>query len=160
MFGGSVPFVTPGDLDSSEIVKRTVTEMGAAEAEIVRSGATFVCCIGATIGKMSKARERSAFNQQINAIEWGQTVDDDYGLSTLRFFKSKIAQWGASTTLPILKKSTFEKILIPVPSLPLQQDYARRVAAVEQLRSAQRASLAKLDELFASLQHRAFRGEL
>ena len=51
-------------------------------------------------------------------------------------------------------------LAIPTPPLPLQQEFARRVAAVEQLRSAQRASLARMDELFASLQHRAFRGEL
>ncbi len=38
--------------------------------------------------------------------------------------------------------------------------YARRVTAVEALKTAQRASLAELDALFATLQHRAFRGEL
>ena len=35
-----------------------------------------------------------------------------------------------------------------------------RVGAVEKLQSAQRASLAELDALFASLQQRAFRGEV
>lgn len=38
--------------------------------------------------------------------------------------------------------------------------YARHVAAVEKLKAAHRASLSKLDALFAALQHRAFRGEL
>jgi type I restriction enzyme S subunit len=47
-----------------------------------------------------------------------------------------------------------------LPPLPLQQEYARRVQAVEHLRATQRKSLATLDELFASLQHRAFAGEL
>ena len=49
---------------------------------------------------------------------------------------------------------------IPVPPIDAQREFARRVAAVEQLRSSQRKSLATLDELFTSLQHRAFRGEL
>jgi type I restriction enzyme S subunit len=49
---------------------------------------------------------------------------------------------------------------IPIPPLPLQHDFARRVAAVEKLKIAHRASLAELDALFAALQHRAFRGEL
>jgi type I restriction enzyme S subunit len=31
---------------------------------------------------------------------------------------------------------------------------------VEKLKTAQRASLAEMDALFAALQHRAFRGEL
>jgi type I restriction enzyme S subunit len=49
---------------------------------------------------------------------------------------------------------------LPVPPFPLQCEFARRVRAVEKLKTAQRASLAELDALFASLQHRAFRGEL
>ena len=44
--------------------------------------------------------------------------------------------------------------------LIFQREFARRVAAVEKLKAAHRASLAELDALFASLQHRAFRGEL
>jgi len=49
---------------------------------------------------------------------------------------------------------------IPVPPIELQREFARRVSAVEKLKAAQRASLAELDALFASLQYRAFRGEL
>jgi len=49
---------------------------------------------------------------------------------------------------------------IPIPPLPLQREFAAQVPAVERLKASQRASLAKLDALFASLQHRAFRGEL
>jgi type I restriction enzyme S subunit len=51
-------------------------------------------------------------------------------------------------------------IAVPVPPVTLQRDFARRVAAVEKLKTAHRASLADMDALFASLQHRAFRGEL
>ena len=47
-----------------------------------------------------------------------------------------------------------------LPPLQLQREFARRVGAVEKLKTAQRASLAELDGLFATLQHRAFRGEL
>jgi type I restriction enzyme, S subunit len=47
-----------------------------------------------------------------------------------------------------------------VPPLPLQHEFADRVAASEKLKTAHRMSLAELDALFASLQHRAFRGEL
>lgn len=47
-----------------------------------------------------------------------------------------------------------------LPPIPLQREFARRVTAVEALKTAQRASLAELDALFATLQHRAFRGEL
>lgn len=49
---------------------------------------------------------------------------------------------------------------IAVPPVSLQLDFARRVAAVERLKVAQRASLDETDALFAALQHRAFQGEL
>lgn len=51
-------------------------------------------------------------------------------------------------------------LAVPVPPIALQREFARRVTAVEALKTAQRASLAELDALFATLQHRAFRGEL
>ena len=47
-----------------------------------------------------------------------------------------------------------------IPPIPLQRGSARRVTVVEALKTAQRTSLAELDALFATLQHRAFQGEL
>jgi type I restriction enzyme S subunit len=59
-----------------------------------------------------------------------------------------------------INATEIQAMRIPRPPLPLQREFARRVRAVEKLKTAQRASLAELDALFATLQHRAFRGEL
>lgn len=59
-----------------------------------------------------------------------------------------------------LNLTMVREIRVPLPPLALQHEFARRVAAVEKLKAAHRASLAQFDALFASLQHRAFRGEL
>jgi len=160
MFDGLVPFVTPGDLGHNQPAKRTVTELGASEAETVRAGAALVCCIGATIGKMAKASEFCAFNQQINAVEWSAAIDDDFGIHALGFFKTHIATQGASTTLPILKKSSFEKISIPIPPFTMQKVFADRIGAIANLKENLRSSLSEMDDLFSSLQHRAFSGAL
>ncbi len=53
-----------------------------------------------------------------------------------------------------------EKYPAYLPPISAQREFARRVTAVEALKTAQRAALAELDALFATLQHRAFRGEL
>ena len=160
MFEGLIPFLTPGDLESNLPVKRTVTEAGAAHAVTVRAGATLVCCIGSTIGKTDIAKQKSAFNQQLNAVDWDALIDDRYGLMALRSLKAIIVSRGASTTMPILKKSSFEQLSICVPPLPLQQTFATRIQAIEALKATHRAALAQLDALFASLQQRAFAGEL
>lgn len=56
--------------------------------------------------------------------------------------------------------SKLKAIEVVVPPLNCQGEYARRVAAVERLKEHHRAQLTELDTLFASLQHRAFKGEL
>ena len=161
MFGGEIPFVTPSDLKETWVeASRTVTSVGAAKSRIASKGATLVCCIGATVGKMGKVSEASAFNQQINAVSWGGCIADLFGLEMMRFFKPKLAHDAASTTLPILKKSRFEKILLPVPPLDEQERFVAIVESVERQKASQRAHFAELDGLFASLQSRAFRGDL
>lgn len=160
MFDGPIPFVTPGDLSSGVPVVRTVTQQGAAASRLVRSGSTLVCCIGATIGKVGVTTEPSAFNQQINAVEWGDSIDDAYGLAAMRNLKPVIVARGASTTLPLLPKRQFVKLQIPVPPLAVQKSFASRIAQTHIQRAAVTRALAVADELFASLQTRAFRGEL
>ncbi len=49
---------------------------------------------------------------------------------------------------------------IPLPPLDLQQTFAIRIQSVEALKAIHHGALQELDRLFASLQHRAFQGEL
>ena len=96
MFDGPVPFITPGDLGSGKEPKRSLTESGSLRSRSVKRGSALVCCIGATIGKMDIARQDSAFNQQINAVEWGDSIIGEYGIEALRFFSRNIATAGTS----------------------------------------------------------------
>lgn len=161
MFDGSVPFVTPGDLGGVLVTsKRTLTSAGAARSRIATPGSTLVCCIGATIGKMGMATQDSAFNQQINAVSWGDKVVPLYGFRLMRFFAKEIATRGASTTLPILKKSAFERIEVPIASFELQQHFALVAERIARQEQALLQSAKQQNALFTSLQHRAFSGTL
>ena len=53
-----------------------------------------------------------------------------------------------------------KKLKIPVPPLILQKEFAERVKAIEKLKASHQRSLEEMDALFASLQSRAFKGEL
>jgi type I restriction enzyme S subunit len=69
----------------------------------------------------------------------------------------------ASGTSGSMKNISQQKVLsIPcgLPPLELQDQFAERVSAITSLKEAHRTHLAHLDELFASLQQRAFRGDL
>ena len=59
-----------------------------------------------------------------------------------------------------LNMGIIKALPIPVAPLDLQRRFAAIVHSVEQQKTRQRAHLAELDTLFASLQSRAFRGDL
>ncbi|MFY2787393.1 restriction endonuclease subunit S [Rhodococcus sp. MALMAid1271] len=160
MFDGPIPFVTPGDLNSRREVARTVSSAGAQASRVVRKGATLVCCIGATIGKVDQARSACAFNQQINAVEWFDEIDDAYGLESMRKLKPVIVAAGASTTMPLLPKSRFGKLSIAVAPVSLQKLFALRTAHLTAQRAVVQHALDLDDQLFSSIQARAFQGEL
>lgn len=67
---------------------------------------------------------------------------------------------GSAGSMPNISKAKLNTALIEIPPLPLQQEFARRLFAIEKLKAEYKVSLTELDELFASLQYRAFRGEL
>jgi type I restriction enzyme S subunit len=67
---------------------------------------------------------------------------------------------GTSGSMKNISQEKLFGIHTILPPISLQREFARRVTAVEALKTAQRASLAELDAIFATLQHRAFRGEL
>lgn len=56
--------------------------------------------------------------------------------------------------------SEFSALKLPLPPLPLQKEFAARVSEIRGMKSAQSASRRRLDDLFQSMLHRAFEGEL
>jgi type I restriction enzyme S subunit len=74
--------------------------------------------------------------------------------------QAQIQRMQYGQTKPGLNFEQIQRFQILIPPIVLQQEFALRLAAVEKLRAAHRASLAQLDALFASIQHRAFSGEL
>jgi type I restriction enzyme S subunit len=76
------------------------------------------------------------------------------GLSALRArSKTSAGQFNINT-------EGLGSIPIPVPPLPLQKEFAQRVTEIRELEAGQAASRHRLEELFQSLLHRAFNGNL
>ncbi len=62
--------------------------------------------------------------------------------------------------VPNLHLKEIRSTRVPKPPLALQEVFTKRMETVERQKASYRLSLSELDALFASLQHRAFRGEL
>lgn len=59
-----------------------------------------------------------------------------------------------------LNMGIIRQLPLRLPPLFLQEEYGRRISALQSVEVTDRQSASALDDLFASLQHRAFRGEL
>ena len=80
----------------------------------------------------------------------------------LRFHPAVLKQLGATrgAVMPGLNMGLIKRASIPVPPIEMQEMFARQKKHAEQSMEKSTAHLDSLDDLFASLQQRAFRGEL
>ena len=76
------------------------------------------------------------------------------------FFTFDLVDITSGSTVPQLNKRDLSPLPIQIPPIPLQRRFAAIVESVEQQKATQRTHLAELDTLFASLQSRAFQGDL
>ena len=77
------------------------------------------------------------------------------------FFKDKLKKtFGVGGAQQFLSLSNIKSILVLVPPITLQNQFAERVAMIEAQKQQAQLALAKSEELFQSLLQRAFKGEL
>ena len=69
-------------------------------------------------------------------------------------------QHNKTVTIPSLTKATLLKINLPIPPIELQNQFAERVAVIEEQKFIAQKSLLKSKGLFNSLLQKAFKGEL
>ena len=168
-FPGGVPYIRTGDIVGGEIVtsglRHTDPEIAAKFSRSRVEAGDIVMSIRATVGTTALVpRELDGANltQGTGKISPGKKIERFYLLNYLR--ASGTQHW---IRLQI-KGATFREITltrlrelpVAVPPIATQREFARAVKAIEKLKTAHSASLAELASLFASLQHRAFRGEL
>lgn len=84
-------------------------------------------------------------------------------LVMLLWFLSKrglLAYHITSATIAHLTGEKLRKMLIPVPPIAIQEYFSQLLVAIQEKAALQETSSSELDDLFSSLQHRAFQGEL
>ncbi|MBT3259071.1 MAG: restriction endonuclease subunit S [Deltaproteobacteria bacterium] len=87
-------------------------------------------------------------------------VNPVYLARYLNAFRPQMLEIAATGVQPFLNMKHIKGFLIFLPPLDLQHRFAVIVKSAEQQKARQRAHLAELDTLFATLQQRAFNGEL
>ncbi|MEE0948800.1 MAG: restriction endonuclease subunit S [Bacteroidales bacterium] len=121
-FGNDFPFITPGDFTKSGkyIIKtdRQLSRIGVhrLKNKTVPKDSIIVTCIGSDMSKVAITSEDSITNQQINAIVVAQKELSEYLFHRLNAMSNELKSMAlGSSTMPLLNKSEFEKISIPIP---------------------------------------------
>jgi type I restriction enzyme S subunit len=103
-----------------------------------------------------------AINQDMKAIRLRATLEPRFALVCLQQKKrellAEVSTAGHGTKR--FDAQGFKSVMMPLPPLDLQARFASIVESIEQQKARLKAHLAELDTLFASLQSRAFNGEL
>ena len=123
-------------------------------------------CEGGEVGRTAiwrGAHDRIYFQKALHRVRLDPTVATPEFVFQFMWFMAKnggFRELTTSATIAHLTGVKLRRLTFPCPPLELQHRYAAIVNSVEQQRANQRAHLAELDTLFASLQSRAFRGDL
>ncbi|WP_082695999.1 restriction endonuclease subunit S [Aquitalea pelogenes] len=148
-WGGSIPFVTPAELDGDEPVSKAavyVTDLGAVEARVVPVNSIMVCCIG-SLGKVGIAGCDLITNQQINTLIFDENkVYFKYGYHFCKTLKPYLDHIAPSTTVAIVNKSRFSEIEIPLPPLEEQKRIAAILDKADSLRRKRAQAIALADD--------------
>ncbi len=132
----------------------------------VATGDVLLNITGASIGRVAWVGEldRAAnVSQHVCLIRPKPDLVDSIYLSALISLPTTqnfILRNQAGASRQALNHKQVRAIEIPLPPLPLQNIFARRVSEIRQIESAQATSRARLDALFQSMLHCAFNGEL
>jgi len=124
-FGGTIPFVTPRDMDGRRTIKRTeryLTEKGAKAVAnaIIPPGSIMVSCIGSDMGKVAIAGRQCVTNQQINSIIVSAENIAEYVYYDLSRRKHELRLMASGSAQPILNKGHFSQVKIEMPE-PVKQ---------------------------------------
>ena len=156
---GSIPFITPGDIDRTPLVEdaaRNITDLGLSNVREIAEGSIMVVSIGATIGKVGIAMTRSATNQQINTIIPHEADSRTFLFQALRYYKTRILARSSATTLPIINKGEFSKVRIPVPSVNGKDKFNNNFEKIDRVLQANEELAAASKQLLKSLINQIF----
>lgn len=121
-YGGDYMFVTPVELHTDFVIKESQKTLSKQGLDSIRTNSInglslAVGCIGWDMGNVALIEKECATNQQINSIT---EIKPEYNPYYLYYWlltkKDYLFQIATVTRTPILNKSTFEDVSVPMPS--------------------------------------------
>lgn len=163
LLGGPHPFVQTGDVANSggyiRTYSATYSDAGLRQSKMWPPG-TLCITIAANIAKTGILTFAACFPDSVVGFRADEPATVEYVRGWLSFLQASLEDRAPESAQKNINLELLRNLDVPTPDLELQREFARRIAAVESLRSVGTVALAQTTTLFASIQHRAFGGEL
>lgn len=163
LLGGSHPLVQTGEIANCNGYIRSYTstysDLGLRQSKMWPVG-TLCITIAANIARTGILTFQACFPDSVVGFLAEDPATVEFVRTWLSFLQKTLEDSAPESAQKNINLAILRDLDVPIPPLDLQRQFARRIGAVENLKSVHRASLTELDSLFATLQHRAFRGEL
>jgi type I restriction enzyme S subunit len=163
LLGGPYPLIQTGEVANSDGYIRSYTatysDLGLQQSKMWPSG-TLCVTIAANIANTGILTFDACFPDSVVGFQSDDAGRVEYVQGLFWFFKSILDRRAPQVAQKNINLKILRGLPVPLPSPHLQSSFAAIVESVEQQKARLRAHLAELDALFASLQFRAFNGEL
>jgi restriction endonuclease S subunit len=157
-WGNKIPFISPAEIEDSiytKTTKRFLSSEGAKKSRLLPPNSVLTVCIG-SIGKIAINKKEACSNQQINALIPNENYSPIYLLFLLRYHKSKILARAGQTVLPIINKSEFEEIKLPILNQTLILKFEQDINVLLKSKRNQKSKLQTSKNLQKSLINQIF----
>ena len=132
-------------LDTSEYY---ISSYAFEKARQLPKGSVLTTCIG-IVGKVGILAHTATCNQQINAII-PESVDSSWLAYAILSRREIISEMANAPVVPIINKGDFSDILVPVPPIGLQKEFASKVGDIDKQKSIILDSLKDSEKLLNS----------
>lgn len=144
-FGDDIPFIKPADITLKGLITNNegLTNLGLKQGVLISENTVLMVCIGGSIGKSYYTEIKVSCNQQINTIKPLANIRSRFLQHFLQSAYFQKAVWAKASggTTPIINRSKWESILIPLPPLAEQNRIVQKLDELMQYCNELEASI-------------------
>lgn len=158
--------VLPGHIDWSDLARYPVARAAEfLEYELLAGDVVIAMdrpwiSTGFKIAKVSDSDAGSLLVQRVARLRAREAFDSDfiYFLASSQVFQSHFCP--TETTVPHISPTEIRRFQFNLPDASLREHFSQRIGVLRRSQTASIKAAALSEQIFASIQHRAFRGEL
>ena len=165
--GGTINWIKIGDATKGDDIyithcKDKITAAGLKKTVFLKTGSLVFANCGVSLGFARILKVDGCIHD--GWLSFDEIPEDVLNklflLKALNAVTARFRLMAPDGTQPNLNIEIMKNFQMILPSITLQNEFVCRLATIENLKQLHRKSFSQLDALFASLQHRAFNGEL